>query len=81
MKQNTLPILIDCASKVTQTALPLLFETLWTSSFSQDVAAVLRDNAALLQQIQTISKDTRDESLKKAAEGLVWKLIKGIKIK
>ena len=36
-------------------------------------------NPELLEKVQAISKDSKDEGLKKAADGLVWKLIRGRK--
>jgi len=81
LKQNALPFLLDCTNKVSESALPLLLETLWSSSFSPDIAKTLRTNPELVEKIQTISKNADNESLKKAADGLVWKLVQGIEMK
>jgi type VI protein secretion system component VasF len=64
-------------NKLPQAAITPLLITFWSLSFAPDAAAALRTNTELLEKIQTISKATQDEGLKKAADGLVWKLIKG----
>jgi hypothetical protein len=58
-----------------------LLETIWSLSFSQTAALELRANPAFLEKIQTISKNTNDEALKKASDGLVWKLVQGMENK
>jgi hypothetical protein len=58
-----------------------LLETLWSLSFSPTAALEIRANPAFLEKIQTISKNTNDEELKKASDGLVWKLVQGMKNK
>jgi hypothetical protein len=63
---------------LTKKALVSIFEILWSLTFFEDIARVLRDNAEFLEKIETISKDNHNEPLKKAAAGLVWKLIQGI---
>ncbi len=77
IKQNALPFLLDCTNKLTGRALVLIFETLWCLIFVEEIACALRANSDFLQRIETISKDSNDEPLKKAAGGLVWKLIQG----
>jgi hypothetical protein len=81
LKQNSLSFLLECCNQLNQKALPLLFEILWATSFSQDIAQTLRSNSELLAKIQSISKNTEDEALKKATDGLIWKLIKGFEMK
>lgn len=80
LKQNILSFLLDCTNKLVHTELIVLLETLWTLSFSQNIAQVLRANPQLLEKVQTASKNTTDEGLKKAADGLVWKLVRGIEM-
>lgn len=77
LKQNSIPFMLQCVNKVTNRSLMLLFEALWTLSFSADAAKVLRQDEAFLTRIQGMSEKTFDEGLQKAIEGLVWKLIKG----
>jgi hypothetical protein len=47
-------------------------------TFHEEVALVLRRNDKFLGKIETISQDSEDEPLKKAADGLFWKLIRGM---
>jgi hypothetical protein len=81
LKQNLLPLLIEYSNKVDQKAQTLIYEILWSASFSPDIALFLRSNPQFLDKIQTITKTIEDEALKKATEGLCWKLIQGIKMK
>lgn len=81
LKGNTLPFLLECINILTGTALTLSLETLWSLSFSQDIARVLRGDSKLQEKIQTVSKNTNDEALKKATNGLLWKLVQGIDMK
>jgi hypothetical protein len=77
IKQNALPFLLDCISKLTDKAQILILETLWSLTFREESALALRSNNQFLDKIQTISSDSKNEPLKKAADGLVWKLIRG----
>jgi hypothetical protein len=56
----------------------LIFEILWSLTFRAESALALRFNTRFLDKIKKISKDSDNEPLKKAADGLVWKLIQGI---
>jgi hypothetical protein len=47
-------------------------------TFFEEIARTLRASSEFLKRIQTISKDNSNEPLKKAVDGLVWKLIQGI---
>ena len=58
-------------------ALVLLIEILWSLTFVEEIAQTLRANLEFLSRIQTISQDNLNEPLKKAADGLIWKLIQG----
>jgi hypothetical protein len=80
LKGNTLSFLLECIHMLTGTPLTLSLETLWSLSFSQDIARVLRDDSKLQEKIQTVSKNTNDEALKKATDGLIWKLVQGIEM-
>ncbi len=73
-----LPFLVECSNKLTERAHVLIFEILWSLTFHEEVALVLRLNDEFLGKIQTISQDSEDEPLKKAADGLFWKLIRGM---
>jgi hypothetical protein len=46
----------------------LLFEILWSLTFHEEVALALRRNDEFLEKIQTISRYSEDEPLKKAAD-------------
>ncbi|UJR27657.1 hypothetical protein I4U23_008938 [Adineta vaga] len=75
-KENVLPFLLELTDKLTGKAYVLLLEILWSLTFHDESAVLLRSNASFLKRIETISKESRDEALKKAADGLVWKLIR-----
>ena len=79
LKQNVHSFLLQSKNKISKNFLPLFFETLWTLSFNSELATALRQDTELLSKVQTISQDTNDEALKKAADGLIWKLIQGKK--
>jgi hypothetical protein len=78
IKQNALPFLLECSNNLSGRALVLTFEILWCLTFIEEIARALRANSYFLEKIQTISEDKSNEPLRKAADGLVWKLIKGI---
>ncbi|CAF1145701.1 unnamed protein product [Rotaria sordida] len=75
LKQDALPFLLDCANNFFGEKLKLLLETLWSLSFLKDAAHELRDRPDIIEKIQTISQTTEDEAVKKASEGLNWKLV------
>ncbi|CAF2700223.1 unnamed protein product [Rotaria sp. Silwood2] len=75
LKQNALPFLVDYANKFTDEKLKLVLEALWSLSFSRDAAVALRFHSELLDKIQKVSQTTGDEAMKKASEGLTWKLV------
>lgn len=77
IKQNALPFLLECTNKLTDRAQILILETLWSLAFREEDALALRSNDKFLDKIQTISSDSKNEPLKKAADGLIWKLIQG----
>jgi hypothetical protein len=77
IKQNAIPFLFECTNKLTDRAQILILEILWALTFRQEGALALRSDRNFLDKIQIISKDSNDEPLKKAADGLVWKLIQG----
>jgi hypothetical protein len=78
LKQNALPFLLECTNKLTGSLLKLLVEILCSLSFSPEAALQLRNNPQFLEKVQTMSKETNDEAMKKASDGLVWKLVQGI---
>jgi hypothetical protein len=78
IKQNALPFLLECSNNLSGRALVLTLEILWCLTFIEEIARALRANSDFLEKIQTISEDKSNEPLRKAADGLVWKLIKGI---
>ncbi|CAF4195753.1 unnamed protein product [Rotaria sp. Silwood2] len=75
LKQNAVPFLLDCANKFTDEKLKLVLEALWSLSFSRDAVVALRFHSELLDKIQKVSQTTDDEAMKKASEGLTWKLV------
>jgi hypothetical protein len=80
IKQNALPFLLECTKKLVKRSLVLIFEILWCLTFFEEIARTLRVSSEFLKRIQNISKDNSNEPLKKAADGLVWKLIQGISL-
>lgn len=77
MKQNLLPFLIECTNIFDEKTRKKVFETLWSLTFREEAALALRSNKEFLEKIQRISEENKDEGLKKATDGLVWKLIRG----
>ena len=78
IKQNALPFLLECSKNLTGRSHILIFEILWSLTFHEEGLLALRSNQNFLDKIQTIPKDSNNEPLKKAADGLIWKLIRGI---
>ena len=77
-KRNVLPYLVKLTDELTGKSLVLLYEILWSLTFSDNIARALRNNSAFVEKIQNISKGDNNEAMKKAVDGLVWKLLKGI---
>ena len=77
LRQNILPFFLYCTEKLKDRTLILVFEILWSLTFCQQGALALRSSPAFLNKIQAIAADNQDEALKKAADGLVWKLVRG----
>jgi len=77
IKQDVLPFLFECTDKLTGRAQILILEILWALTFHEQGALALRSNENFLNKIQAISTDSTNEPLKKAADGLIWKLIRG----
>jgi hypothetical protein len=78
IKQNALPFLLECTNKLSGRALVIVFEILLCLAFIEGIAGALRANTAFVEKIRTTAEDNTNEPLKKAAGGLVWKLIQGI---
>ncbi|CAF2350000.1 unnamed protein product [Rotaria sp. Silwood2] len=76
IKQNAIPFLLECTNKLHDKSGILLFEILWSLTFREEGALALRSNRDFLNKIQAISKDSDSEPLKKAVDGLVWKLVR-----
>jgi hypothetical protein len=55
----------------------LLLESLGSITFDKEAARLLRHNAQFIELIQDI-QTTTDDGLNKAAEKIIWNLIKGI---
>ena len=54
-----------------------MLETMWALTFHAQLGTVLRANAQFMAKIEKLSASTTDEAVKKAADGLVWKLVLG----
>ena len=77
MKQNVLPFLLECTDRLTDKPLIRVFEILWSMTFFEEAAMALRSDREFLERIQRISQDHQNFAMKKATDGLVWKLIRG----
>jgi hypothetical protein len=77
VKQDFIPFILGCTTKVAPESLTPLLETIWSLAFLPDAAMIIRANQGFLEQVETISQGTNDDGLKKAADGLKWKLIDG----
>ncbi|CAF0826673.1 unnamed protein product [Adineta ricciae] len=75
-KRNVLPYLVNLTDELTGKSLVLLYEILWSLTFSDNIARALRNNSAFVEKIQNVSKGDSNEAMKKAVDGLVWKLLK-----
>ncbi|CAF3324917.1 unnamed protein product [Rotaria socialis] len=75
VKQNDIPFLLKCADTLTGKSYALVLEILWSLSFRDECAAALRSNSKFLKHIETVSKTTDDEQIKKSIEGLTWVLV------
>ena len=76
-KQNALPFLLACAHKFVGKALVSILEILWSLTFFEDIARSLRTDTEFHALIQRIATSNPDEALKKAVDGLKWKLVQG----
>lgn len=54
-----------------------MLEILWSLSFNEEGAKIIRGDSTFLEQIKTASKETENELLKKTVDGLTWKLVDG----
>lgn len=77
LQQNALPFLLEWTNKLTDQTHILIFEILWSLAFREKGALALRSNQKFLENIQTISRKSTNEPLKKATDGLLWKLVRG----
>ncbi|CAM4836539.1 unnamed protein product [Rotaria magnacalcarata] len=75
IKQNAIPFLLKSADILTGKSNALILEILWSLSFCDEGAAAIRSNSKFLKRIETISKTTDDEQIKKSIEGLTWTLV------
>lgn len=81
MKQNGVPFLLSLAKEYSGEFLVELLEIVWSMSFSSKAADLIRADEDFKKRVEEMSKTTTDEALKKASQGLVWKLIQGIRNK
>ncbi|CAF0801731.1 unnamed protein product [Adineta ricciae] len=75
-KQDVLSFLLGLVHKLTGKAHVSIVEILWSLTFHDESALILRSDPTFLKTIENISRESHDEALKKAADGLVWKLIR-----
>lgn len=76
-KQGIHSFLLQYTNRLAPEALTPLFDIFWSLSFNADLAGVLRENTEFINKVQSISKESHVEPLKKGADGLIWKLIRG----
>ncbi|UJR21724.1 hypothetical protein I4U23_024801 [Adineta vaga] len=75
LKKDIFSSLLEWTKNFTGDILTVLLETIWALSFSHSGTLELRKHPEFLEKIQTIAQSASSEELKKASEGLVWKLV------
>ena len=77
IKGNHLPFLLKLVEKLTGDRLQTLLKIIWSMSFHKESAERIQKDENFLKQVQKLAEDTQNEGIKKASDGLVWKLIQG----
>jgi len=77
LKQNALPLLVSSCQHFSDRSKRLVLDTLGSITFDEEAARVLRDNTEFIKSIEDMQK-TSDDGIKKAADKILWNLIKGI---
>jgi hypothetical protein len=80
LKQNALPLLINNYQYFHDKSQRLILESLGSMSFDTEAAKLLRTNTQFINSVENI-QETASDGIKKAAEEIIWNLIKGIKNK
>ncbi|CAF1677873.1 unnamed protein product, partial [Didymodactylos carnosus] len=76
LHQNLLQLIIDCSLKLVGPAKQSSLETLWAMTFNEAGAEILKNNKLFLDNIKVFTTQRDDEGVRKAADGLIWKLVK-----
>ncbi len=76
LKQNALPLLINNIQHINNKSQRLILESLGSMTFDAEAAGLLRKNTQFLSSIKDI-QDTMNDGIRKAAEKIIWNLIKG----
>ena len=77
LKQNALSFLINSCQSFSDRSKRLLLESLGSMTFDQEAVRVLRPKTDFIQSLEHM-QTTTDEGIKKAAEKIMWNLVKGI---
>jgi hypothetical protein len=77
LEQNFIPFLLQATNKLVNRQLHILLEIIWSLAFINQAAIEIRNHVEFIERIRTMSNTTQDEGLKKAVDGLMWKLIQG----
>jgi len=77
LKQNALLLLTNSCQYLSNNSKRLLLESLGSISFDKEAAQLLRENTPFIISIEDMQKTT-DHGIQKAAENIIWNVIKGI---
>ena len=76
LKQNALPLLVNNCQQFNDRSKRLVLESIGSITFDDEAARVLRENEQFIKSIEDMQK-SRDDGIRKAAEKILWNLIKG----
>ncbi len=77
INQNALVLLTNSCQYLSGDSERLLLESLGSISFDKEAAQLLRENTQFINSVEDIQKTT-DQGMQKAAENIIWNIIKGI---
>ncbi len=77
LKQNALSLLINNCRRFNDRSQRLILESLGSMTFDAEAARLLRKDKQFISSV-TDMQETKNNGIKKAAEKIIWNLIKGI---
>ena len=80
MKQNALSLLINNSQYFNDKSKRLILESLGSMAFDAEAARLLRENTQFISSVENM-KETANDGIKKAADKIIWNLIKGMMMK